>query len=384
MSAPRDALTEIKRARSALIVSQPFWGCLSAALRLVERPDVETMATDGESLFFNPAFALSLPQRELIGVLAHEVEHVARLHCLRRGSRDPRLWNIACDLAINESLRAAGFHLPKGALFDARYKGRSAEQIYKALAREEAQQPRQTQPQGAGQGAPDPGACGGVLDSPVPEAQRGEAEAEIQTRVRQAAAVARRAGAGVTPGAVTETLDSLGAGRVSWREILRKFADESSLRESSWLRRSRRSSGAIILPGNVSASPAHLVCIVDTSASMDRRALQAIGAELQAILDEQGAERLTLIQCDTRVRAAQTYLPGDVLNLDIAGRGGTAFAPAFAYVADEHPDASAIIYLTDLDCDSWGDEPACPVLWAATERPRPVPWGEVVEIDEHA
>ena len=86
MSAPRDALTEIKRARSALIVSQPFWGCLSAALRLVERPDVETMATDGESLFFNPSFTLSLPQRELIGVLAHEVEHVARLHCLR--SRD--------------------------------------------------------------------------------------------------------------------------------------------------------------------------------------------------------------------------------------------------------------------------------------------------------
>jgi len=393
-----DALARIKGARSALILSQPFWGCLSLNLKLQERPDIDTAATDGESLFYNAEFINSLRERELVGLIAHEVEHVARLHCFRRGTRDARLWNIACDLAINEGLRAAGFHLPEGALFNPRFKGQSAEAIYKALAREEQNQRQkdqqgqgaqapgsqgQPQPgQGQGQGAPDPGRCGGVLDSPAPQGEREAAEARAQAQIRQAAAVARRAGS--QPGAVAEALGEISRGRNPWREILRRFADQSSLKDTSWLRRSRRSSGAVILPSQVSIAPAHVVCVVDSSGSMDRSALRAIVGELQALLDEQAADQISLIQCDTAVRKVATYQPGDVIDGRIEGRGGTAFAPALAYIASEIPDASAILYLTDLDCDSWGEEPACPVLWAATERPRPVPWGEVVEIDAHA
>jgi predicted metal-dependent peptidase len=66
------------------------------------------------------------------------------------------------------------------------------------------------------------------------------------------------------------------------------------------------------------------------------------------------------------------------------GRGGTAFAPVFAWVRDNAPDASAVVYLTDMDCDAWGEAPACPVLWAATERPRAAPFGETVRVDAHA
>jgi predicted metal-dependent peptidase len=138
------------------------------------------------------------------------------------------------------------------------------------------------------------------------------------------------------------------------------------------------------MPGFASIAPAHLVCVIDTSASMDDKALAVVGAELQSILDDGGADAITVVQCDTQVHSVETYGNGDILNTAIHGRGGTAFAPAFQWVRDNAPDASALVYLTDMDSDAWGEPPACHVLWAATERPRHAPFGEIVRVDAYA
>jgi predicted metal-dependent peptidase len=249
----------------------------------------------------------------------------------------------------------------------------TAEAIYAALQRE-------GRPQGA-QGA-DPGRCGSVLDAP-PGDGRDAMEADVQARVRQAAGIAKRAGR--LPASAAETVAALDAPRVSWRDVLRRFADAGARRDVSWTRPARRwNADGFILPGSVSVSAAHIVAIVDTSASMDSIALAAVGAELQSILDEGAADVVTIVQCDRRVQSVATYSPGDVLDVSFRGRGGTEFAPAFQWVADNAPDASGVVYLTDLDCDSFGEAPPCPVLWVATERVRPVPFGDVVLVDVHA
>ena len=69
-------------------------------------------------------------------MVAHEVLHVANGHCWRQGPRDPDRWNDACDYAINPIVLSAGMVLPKGALVDARYTGKSAEEIYGLLTQE--------------------------------------------------------------------------------------------------------------------------------------------------------------------------------------------------------------------------------------------------------
>lgn len=368
-----NAAERIAKARAVLIAREPYFGVLALGLQVTERADVDTMATDGVGLFYSPAFVMGLSERELLGVIAHEVEHVARLHITRRGTRDATLWNEACDHAINPGLLAAGFILPRGVLYDARWRGMTAEAIYAALQRE-------GRPQGA-QGA-DPGRCGGVLDAP-PGDGRDAMEADVQARVRQAAGIAKRAGR--LPASAAETVAALDAPRVSWRDVLRRFADAGARRDVSWTRPSRRDAGdGFILPGAESVSAGRIVCIVDTSASMDRRALTAVAGELQAILDDGAADVVTIVQCDTAVKRATDYTPGDVLAADIVGRGGTRFAPAFAWVRDNAPDAACVVYLTDLDCADFGDAPPCPVLWAATERVRPAPFGDVVLVDVHA
>ena len=65
--------------------------------------------------------------------------HIALMHHTRRGDRDPRLWNLACDFAIDQELTAMGFDVPDP-LIDARFAGLNAEAIYAILKRENYQQ----------------------------------------------------------------------------------------------------------------------------------------------------------------------------------------------------------------------------------------------------
>ena len=379
------AVHRIARARSALVMTQPFWGCLALQLEIVRRDEFETMATDGANLFYNAEFVLSLAEPELIGVIAHEVEHVARLHHTRRGKRDMETWNRACDLAINPGLLSGGFRLPKGAFNEARFAGQSAESIFATLEKEKPASP--PKPAAGAGGAPDPGKSGGIIDAPGAdnEGKRADIEAEMQARVRQAAMVAKAQGAGKLPAGILETLATLDAPRVNWRDEMRRFADDSTHKDSSWTRPNRRYvASGLILPGAVSIAPAHIVCVIDTSGSMDSRALSAIGGELQSILDEGATDRITIVQCDTAVKASAAYEAGDTLALDIVGRGGTAFAPAFKWIDENASDASAIVYLTDLDCSDFGPAPSAPVLWARYGKPRPAPWGEIIEVDPNA
>ena len=111
------------KARAALLVSAPFWGVLSLRLAPIEDSSIPTMKTDGVSIRYNPDFVAGLSRSVLRTCIAHETMHCAALHHTRRGARDLRRWNIACDYAINPLLVEAGFELPDGALLDPAYAG---------------------------------------------------------------------------------------------------------------------------------------------------------------------------------------------------------------------------------------------------------------------
>lgn len=433
----------VTRARAQLI-SEPqfrFFGVLALQMELKTHPDVDTMATDGRDLYHCPAFVLSLTAAQLKGVVAHEVLHPASLHHTRRGTRDLKRWNRAADYAINPLVIAAGLELPKFALVDVRFKGMGAEQIYSILEKEDAaekakreeeekhgksqpspqgQAPGQGKPSqtpqnapGQGQGASggdgkpgqgagesnDPGGCGGILDAAPPSdpAAREKAEFDAQERTRQAIMVCKNSPASQLLAPIFDRLtDTLNAPTVSWREEVRRFADKGASKEASFTRPNRRFIGSnMIMPGYVSVTPAHLAVVGDSSGSMDVPALAAIVSEAQSMLDEGAADRVTLIWCDDQVRGVQEFERGDIIAADPKGNpkggGDTNFRPAFAWIAENLSDVSAVLYLTDMMTSDFGDEPACPVLWCKTPVPLafqiyvPVPpFGESITIDIHA
>ena len=114
------SVVRIQKSRAALLLDHPFFGTLLFRLGARPRTSIETMATDGVSLFYNPKFVETLSAAQLMGTLAHEVMHPALQHHTRRNGRDPRRWNMACDYAINPILVDAGLTLPEGVLLEDR------------------------------------------------------------------------------------------------------------------------------------------------------------------------------------------------------------------------------------------------------------------------
>jgi hypothetical protein len=133
----------VSQARSKLVLGKDarsaFFAVLALRMQVLVGWDVDTFATDGENLFVNPKFAVSLAAEEVEGVLCHEVLHCALGHHARRSGRDPQRWNVACDLAVNPLLLDAGFTLPGSRLLPGEGvyaglpTGRSAEQYYALL-----------------------------------------------------------------------------------------------------------------------------------------------------------------------------------------------------------------------------------------------------------
>ena len=167
MSNKQIAMEAIAKARAELIQTHVFYGVLVSQVEPVATDKVPTMATNGRRHFVNPSWIMGLkknwkgeivaPQKLRLGVQRHESEHDARGHHSRRGERDPVEWNKAADYNINidlvdemEALRRKGqepnFDLVEGALVDARFRGWSAEEIYRAREldkQKEEQQRRQ-------------------------------------------------------------------------------------------------------------------------------------------------------------------------------------------------------------------------------------------------
>jgi len=72
-------MQRLRRARTLLLLHYPFFGYLTAKLKLVETEAVPTAATDGKSIFFNPKFTKMLDPNQTLTLIAHEVGHPALL-----------------------------------------------------------------------------------------------------------------------------------------------------------------------------------------------------------------------------------------------------------------------------------------------------------------
>src|SRR6187399_2924913 len=134
-----DASERMERVRTKLFTNRAtqFYGSLGLSLDITERVDDNpTMATDQKHVFYNPDFVMSLSEAECMGVLAHEISHCALRHFARQGNRDTETWNIAADYELNADLIQAGLTLPEGCLYDTRFAGMNAEQIYNVVSRE--------------------------------------------------------------------------------------------------------------------------------------------------------------------------------------------------------------------------------------------------------
>jgi predicted metal-dependent peptidase len=406
---PLSSVVRIQKARTTLLLDHPFFGTLLFRLGAQARSSIATMATDGVSLYFNPQFVETLSAAEIAGTLAHEVMHPALQHHTRRGGRNPRGWNIACDYAINPMLVDAGLTLPKDVLLDNRFRGMSAERIYNLLEEEEQNQSSSTDAEsqsqddsadsGGGSNSSEsssreadmddphaprtPGGIGQVLDAPEPENGEGNTVAEQardwQIAVEQAENVAKLAEK--LPAGVTRSLEAAKSARVDWRELLRRAWSETIPADYSWTRPNRRHVwNGLYLPGVVCEGVGVIAIAVDCSGSINARQLGLFEAEVRSILEEKRPRLVHVLYFDTEVQKVETYQAGQPVKLAPVGGGGTDFRPCFHWLEEQGITPQTLVFLTDLWGRFPGDVPPYPVLWASTGK-REAPFGQVIPME---
>ena len=357
------------KARVSMLLKDFFFGRLALYLKMVEDTTIPTMAVDGKHIFYNPDFVLDeLTPDTRKTVLAHEIMHCVLDHINRRGSRDPRGWNIAGDYAINQILADAKFTPAPHWLLDPQYKGMSADHIYDLLPKGSKD--------GSGEG---PGPLCDIRQSAATQSEAHAQEVEWKIAVAQAAASAEKAGA--LPGALKRLVDEAMTPKVPWREVLQRFISQISKDDYSWSRPNRRMlAHGFMMPGLYSERMGPIDVVIDTSGSIDGPTLNAFAAEIRAIAGSARPEKIRVIYCDAAINHIDEFEANDELVIEPHGGGGTDFRPIFTKNTTEGYEPAALVYLTDL----WGPEPASapdyPVLWCCTTA-RTGSFGETVKLE---
>jgi len=287
-------------------------------------------------------------------------------HPWRRGARDFKRWNIACDYAINILLQDAGFKLPACALIDVRYRGKSAEWIYDRLPPE----------QNNGKNKDSRESFGELRDTPT----NGDrpTETEWQQATRQSEVIARTQGK--LPASLQRLLGPAMKPRVDWRSPLRRYVQEVTTADYSWTRPNRRYLPlGVFLPSLYSIECGRFAIGIDTSGSVDTVVFAQFSAEVQSIVDEMQPSSVDVLYCDARVNHVDSFARNEPIVFHPTGGGGTDFRPVFEKLADDPP--AVLIYLTDLYGTFPDVAPDFPVVWATPTQNTPVPFGDLVVIE---
>ena len=403
----------------------PYLSAVIVGLAPQDAPGLGTVGvTENGVLLIDPDFVVKLSAQEMAGLVVHEVMHVVLRHAARGrvAGRDPRIANMADDLAINPAVLAMGLSLPEGGLFPAQFgfeEGLTADAYYELLladaqAREASRDSEQSE-QGEGR-APkgDPtqhgheprtggGHCGSCAGRAMPgepdasdEASRSHAEMErlvrctaeaireaSQTRGKVPAGLARAAEAMLAPPRIDwrRRLAALVRNAVAWRAGAVDARYDAPGRRQAGL---GYGAGRPVMPRLRQPIP-EVMLVVDTSGSMGTAELSAAVSEASGVLRALGV-RAQLATCDAAVQGLRPVRDvRDVLSA-LRGGGGTDLRPAFAAAEKLRPRPEVVIAITDgLVGD--GVPTVAPrgmrVLWVGVGKfaRRPASWGDYVEVE---
>jgi len=365
------------------MLSHPYLANAVARLPFVDASQsvwCNTFATDGYHIYFDRTYADSLSEKELSGVLAHELFHCILGHMDRREHRIEKTWNIATDYVINLLLIESGFVLPKGALFDRKYRGMPAEAVYRQLLKLESE----SDDRNFDVHLYESGAVNRIpVDVTLPS--------KIARRRlrRQLISEVRNGLQGRLAGLVTEELTKALSKEVHWSLLLANFT--SGIRKSDFQlfppNRKHLWRG-FCLPSLGVPGPNHLVIAIDTSGSMDIDLLSRVLGELDQ-LRMMTECKLTIIECDAEVQKVSEFESWELTtNLfehwHMSGRGGTSFDPPFRWIEENlfgisKPDA--VFYFTDGFGSAHGPAPSIPVVWLVPEHgAKEFPFGSIITV----
>jgi len=386
-------------ARIGLLLRHSFFGNLATRLQLINADEwCSTAATDGLKFYYNSRFIMMLKQKEVEFLVGHEVLHVVYDHMGRRNGRDPQIWNIADDYAVNADLkrhRVGEFIKTVPCLYEAKYDGKPAEEIYDDLMKNVQKisiedlidQMIDDHMDGEGEGEGEDG--DGDKKSKRPKMSAEERE-RVRQEVKQAILnAAQGAEAGTIPKGVERLIKQTTNPVMPWRELIQTNLTSAIRTDYSWMRPSRRGWHIdAIMPGMTPGEEIDVVIGLDMSGSITDKQGQAFLSEIAAMMASFDGYKVHVFCFDTDVYNPQDFTSENMDTIDSyvpAGGGGTDFDVIFSYLREHAIEPKRLIVFTDgYPCGSWGDPDYCDTTWIihGDKDPNP-PFGTFAIYDDH-
>ena len=382
-------------ARIGLLLRAPFFGNLATRMNLINADEwCGTAATDGRRFYYNSEFVNKMPLKQVEFLVGHEVLHAVYDHMGRRGSRDPRISNIAADFCVNWDLveQRIGDKIPS-ALYDAKYKGMSMEEVYDDLMKnankinidqlakqllDEHLGDGEGEGEGDGEGEGNERShTGGGGRPKLTEEERKEIKDEIKEAVLAAASAV---GAGNLPGGVKRMIKDLTEPVMNWRELLQQQIESTIKSDFSWMKPSRRGWHMdAVMPGMMPGNQIDVCVAIDTSGSITNEDLRIFLSEVKGIMEAYEEYRIRILTWDTAVHNPQVFTSDNMENIEEyapGGGGGTDPHCVWNWLQENDVEPKKLIMFTDFCFYGWSPqevEPYCETVWIIKGNPSAEP-----------
>jgi predicted metal-dependent peptidase len=375
-----DKQQSLSKISKELMLREPYYGFFLIMLNKMWRKDLPTAGVSKNGINYqlaiNEEFWESLSEKHQMGLLKHELLHIAFGHLVSFGSfRNKKLANVAMDMEINQYIDPD--YLPDGGIDINNYEDLDLE--IKAGCRyyyDKLQQLKDEKDKN--------GTCGNeemdkLLDNidngDVPdhstweefddlsEAEKKLIEKQLQKVLSDAKeqTIKKR---GNVPGEIEGVIiiEEIVKPKFDWRSYVRRFSGTSTKVFTKKIRRkeNRRYDEN---PGLKIKMKQHMLLAIDTSGSVSDTELNEFMNEIHHIY-KAGVD-ITIVQCDTSINSIEEYKGKNELN--VKGRGGTEFDPVLDYYNANQKKYTSLVYFTDGECYT-SVKPKGRILWVLSER----------------
>lgn len=360
-----------------------FFVSIMMRLNLNFSNDISTACTDGLNIYFNPEFIYGLTLPQCAFVFMHETMHVVQKHIYRRGSRDPKLWNIAADYVINNELDNQGFKLIDNVCLDHQYDGLSTDAIYARIKNKEDN--------GENVGNPSFDDLGLPANEEAPETNSDsspnqvansagniEAIEDLVQDAIDAAIVQAQQGDSKSHGSIPQDIlrdyNERKKPAIDWKKQLASFMFSTGKQGRSYKKPSRRGLPlGITLPGKLGKGLGRIDFAIDTSGSVSEDMFNQFIGEISYIFERMQPKQIGIMQFDHELKSHDCInRPSKFKEIKFTGGGGTYVEPVIQEFMT-NSKSKALVVLTDgYFCTSITD-PKKPVIWAIYDNKGWVP-----------
>ena len=383
----KSAKEKLVTARVKMLFKQPFFGNIACRLQLIDVTDegwCGTAAVDGRNFYYNADFVNKLDLDETVFLVGHEVGHCVYEHFLRRGSRNPQIWNMAGDYKINAMLvreKIGRLITTVKPLYDPKFESDDwwTENIYDQLIADGTapQETLDVHLDVEGEGDSNEGSNGKDA-SGRPIILKDDAKAisdELKNAIIQAA---QSVGAGNVPGDIRRMIGELTEPKMDWRQMIRVTLESNLTSDFTFMTPNRKSQfNNVVLPGMLKDQQIDIAIALDVSGSISDIDTRDFLSEVQGIMDQFQSYNIHIWCFDTQVSGYEVFTDDDgrsITEFEITGGGGTKFMPNWDFMKSRGIEPDQFIMFTDGEpWNSWGDPDYCDTMFLIKN-----PWSKPV------